>query len=118
MSKIVLLLLFLLGFAGLAWCADRPAEAPRPYPAVVIYTISSCPHCKEAKRYLTDNHVPFTDREITGDPASLNEMIKIYEEMGVPKSSRGVPLIIIGGRIRLSGFDRDKLRKALQEATK
>jgi len=82
---------------------------------VVIYTMSTCPHCREAKEYLTSNNIPFIDREVDTDDQHMATLMSIYDSMGVPEQKRGVPLIVVGNRIRIQGFNRDKLQNALKE---
>jgi glutaredoxin len=94
------------------------AKTPQITAPVVIYTLSTCPHCMEAKEYLTSNNIPFVNREVDSDDHNMEELMKIYEEMGVPEAKRGVPLIIIGNTIRLQGFNRDKVQEALQKVLK
>ena len=84
---------------------------------VVIYTTSTCPHCREAKEYLTRNNIPFINREVDTDDEHLVALINIYDSMGVPEQKRGVPLLVIGNRIRLKGFNKDTLQNALKEVT-
>ena len=84
-------------------------------PLVVIYTLSTCPHCMEAKEYLNSNKIPFVNREVDTDDEHMETLMKIYESMGVPEQKRGVPLFVIGNRIRIQGFDKDKLQNALKE---
>jgi glutaredoxin len=90
-------------------------KAAEETPLVVIYTLSDCPHCREAKAYLTGNKIPFVNREVDTDDLHMAELMKLYDAMGVPEQKRGVPLFVIGNRIKLQGFNRDKLQKALQE---
>jgi len=128
MSKISLLLIsFLLiacsapSFAGNATegaqqtiitIEQKPVEKA---PLVVIYTMSTCPHCREAKEYLSSHNIPFINREVDTDDQHLATLMSIYDAMGVPEQKRGVPLLVIGNRIRLQGFNKDKLQNALKE---
>ncbi|MBI5657450.1 MAG: glutaredoxin family protein [Geobacter sp.] len=103
--------------------ADQSIVAPhakgaQTYPSVVIYTLSTCPHCAEAKEYLHQNNIPFSNREVDTDETQMAELMKIYDEMGVPEQKRGVPLLIIGNKIRMQGFTRDKFEKAMHDAEK
>ncbi|UTG92131.1 glutaredoxin domain-containing protein [Geobacter sulfurreducens] len=82
--------------------------------AVVIYTLSTCPHCAEAKAYLTKQGIPFTNREVDTDDDHMAELMKIYDDMKVPNERRGVPLFVIGGKTRLQGFDKAKLEEAIK----
>lgn len=86
-------------------------------PLVVIYTLSTCPHCREAKEYLLNNKIPFVDREVDTDDEHMVTLMKIYESMGVPEQKRGVPLLVIGNRINIQGFNKEKLQNALKEVS-
>jgi glutaredoxin len=86
-------------------------------PLVVIYTLSTCPHCMEAKEYLNNNKIPFINREVDKDDEHMETLMKIYESMGVPEQKRGVPLFVIGNRINIQGFNKDKLQDALKQVS-
>jgi glutaredoxin len=86
-------------------------------PLVVIYTLSTCPHCREAKEYLDNNKIPYINREVDMDDEYMAALMKIYDSMGVPEQKRGVPLFVIGNRINIQGFNKDKLQNALKEVT-
>jgi len=91
---------------------QKPVEKT---PQVVIYTMSTCPHCREAKEYLTSHNIPFINREVDTDDQQMVILMSIYDSMGVPEQKRGVPLLVIGNRIRIQGFNKDKLQNALKE---
>jgi len=91
---------------------QKPVEKT---PLVVIYTMSTCPHCREAKEYLTSHNIPFINREVDTDDQYMITLMSIYDAMGVPEQKRGVPLLVIGNRIRIQGFNKDKLQNALKE---
>ena len=95
-----------------------PLQTPEAKtPLVVIYTLSTCPHCREAMEYLKENNIPFIDREVDTDGEHMATLISIYDSMGGPEQKRGVPLIIIDNRIRIQGFNKEKLQDALKEVT-
>jgi glutaredoxin len=50
--------------------------------------------------------VPFTTKDISADPALLDELEKLTP------GARSVPVIVIDGQA-IQGFDRTKLQKAL-----
>jgi glutaredoxin len=91
------------------------SQAPQKTTPVVIYTLTTCPHCMEAKEYFTANNIPFINREVDSDDHHMEELMKIYDQMGVPEAKRGVPLIIIGESIRLQGFNKEKVQDALRK---
>jgi len=130
MSRILFLLMFLLQIACTATSfADNSSKAshqtiinieqkPREKATlVVIYTMSTCPHCSEAKEYLTSREIPFINREVDTDAQNMTNLMSIYDSMGVPEKKRGVPLFVIGDRIQIQGFNKDKLQSAIKEVT-
>ena len=84
-------------------------------PLVIIYTLSTCPHCMEAKEYFTKNNIPFVNREVDADSQHMDDLMQIYDKMNVPYQKRGVPLIIIGDSIKLQGFNKDKVQDAIRK---
>jgi len=96
---------------------NRESKTGEKAPQVVIYTMSTCPHCREAKEYLTSNKIAFINREVDSDDQNLIALMSIYDSMGVPEQKRGVPLFVIGNRIRIQGFNKVKLQNALKEVT-
>jgi len=79
------------------FAAGSPAQtilnpaAPKKsrYPRVVIYTVSWCPHCRELKEYLTSRNIPFINRDVELEPASMEDLVQKY-------GTYGVPVIVIG----------------------
>lgn len=90
----------------------KEGENPRTFPSVVLYSVSWCPHCREAKEYLASNNIPFINRDVELDPAAMEDLTQKYK-------SQGVPVIVIGNDEKvLKGFDRVKFEnavKAMQE---
>jgi glutaredoxin 3 len=72
---------------------------------VTIYSTPSCPYCKMAKEFLTENNVEFTNVDVSVDERAAEEMVKKSGQMGVP-------VIDIDGKI-IVGFERDELKAAL-----
>lgn len=102
--------------------AEQTLIAPKQLPGeesalVVIYTLSTCPHCMEAIKYLHKNKIAFIDREVDTNEKHMETLMKIYDSMGVPEEKRGVPLLVIGNRIRIQGFSEEKFNNAMTELT-
>ncbi len=91
----------------------KPEAAPAgKYPRIVLYSVSWCPHCKEAKEYLTSHNIPFINRDVELDNNAMKDLTEKYK-------SEAVPLIVIGddGKV-IKGFNRDKFEKILKEMSK
>jgi glutaredoxin len=61
--------------------------------------------CAKVKEFLSQNKIEFTDRNIAGDEAALDEL----EKLGYMTT----PVTVIDGQV-VVGFDRDKLQKLLK----
>jgi glutaredoxin-like YruB-family protein len=72
---------------------------------VIIYTTPTCVYCKMTKDFFAKHSVAYEEKNVIGDRAALDEMVKKSHQMGVP-------VIDIGGEIFV-GFDRQGISKAL-----
>lgn len=124
MNRPASILLFLfLAFFTLTCRADETIVGPqstvnpqtvqsKKYPQIVLYSVSWCPHCKEAKEYLTSHNIPFTNKDVELDDNAMTELTGKYK-------STGVPVIVIGKDEKvIKGFDKEKFEKVLEEMSK
>ena len=72
---------------------------------VVIYSTPTWPYCHQAKEYLSQKGVPFTEHNVAADREKAKEMIEKSKQMGVP-------VIIIGDEVMV-GFNQAKLDSLL-----
>jgi glutaredoxin 3 len=91
--------------------SQGPAQAKK-YPSIVLYTVAWCPHCREAKEYLTEHNIPFINKDVELDAKALEELTGKYK-------SQAVPLIVIGNDEKiLHGFNREKFEQELNRVEK
>jgi len=79
---------------------------------VIIYTTSSCPNCKNAKAFLENRGISYTnyDIQVSAEGRERHEvLVKPFRKNG----QIGVPLIIINGKI-IYGFSANEMVAALQ----
>lgn len=77
---------------------------------VKIYTLSTCSHCKAAKKFLNENNIVFdaTDVDLLQGKdreAVLNEVVQYNPQ-------RSFPTIVIGDKI-IIGFKESDIKEAL-----
>jgi len=77
---------------------------------VKLYTLSTCSHCKAAKKFLNENNITFdaTDVDLlqgTDRETVLNEVVQYNPQ-------RSFPTIVIGEKI-IIGFKESDIREAL-----
>jgi glutaredoxin 3 len=124
MNRPVSLLAFLFTMLfALSSRAETPLDGPQSqfnsgtehaqqYPRIVLYSVSWCPHCKEAKEYLTSHNIPFINKDVELDDNAKNELIDKYK-------SGGVPVIVFGNDDKvMKGFNREKFEKILKDMSK
>ena len=74
--------------------------------AITMYTTPSCTYCRKAKDYFRQNHVPFTEYDVSRDQRRADEMVRKSGQMGVP-------VIDVNGRI-IVGFNQTEVERALR----
>ena len=71
---------------------------------VTIFTGPGCSACKQAKEFMSQNGIKFTERNIGDDPSARDELTR--------KGFRAVPVIQVGGE-SMVGFNPKRLRELL-----
>jgi len=72
---------------------------------IIIYSTPTCHFCHQAKDYLNEKQIKFTDYNVGTDLEKRKEMIDKTGQMGVP-------VIDIEGEIMI-GFDQSRLESLL-----
>lgn len=76
---------------------------------VIVYTQTTCGPCQEEKMWLTQNNIPFEDRDIRKNETYFQEAISLGASM--------TPVTLIekedGERIVVHGFDKEEISKHL-----
>ena len=72
---------------------------------VKIYSTPTCPYCKMAKQFLTENNIHFEDIDVASNQTAAQEMISKSNQMGVP-------VIEVDGQV-VVGFDKGKIKQLL-----
>ncbi|HAH19831.1 MAG: NrdH-redoxin [Omnitrophica WOR_2 bacterium GWF2_43_52] len=72
---------------------------------VTVYSTPNCPYCVRLKAHLSQQGIAFTNLDVSVDKVSLDKMIEISGQMGVP-------VIDIDGQI-VVGFEKEKIDNLL-----
>lgn len=78
---------------------------------VTVYGTSWCGACAQARAWLTEQKVPFTDKDVEADPAAASELARKAKAAGI--QPRGVPVLDVKGTL-LEGFSPSAVASALQ----
>lgn len=74
---------------------------------ITIYSADWCAFCHHAKKYLDDQNIIYTEKNVEQDPANAQEAVEKSGQMGIP-------VIDIDGEI-IVGFDKPKIDAALKK---
>jgi glutaredoxin len=76
---------------------------------VIMYTLTTCPWCRKAKNFFTENNIPFeyTDYDIA-DEETQDRIMQELDEAGAD----GFPFVRIGDQV-VSGYQPEKYSELL-----
>lgn len=72
---------------------------------IKIYTTPTCGYCHQAKQFLDERGVRYTEYDVSRDRKAAEEMVSKTGQMGVP-------VIVVDGEV-IVGFDRVRLEQLL-----
>ena len=81
-----------------------------PEKEVKLYTLSTCSHCKAAKKFLNDCNVSYDFVDV--DLLLGSERLAILEQVRNLNPFFSFPTILIGDTV-IAGFDEQKIRETL-----
>ena len=79
-------------------------------PKVKIYTLSTCSHCRNAKKFLNENDIPYEATEV--DMLEGAARAAVIEEVKKINPRCTFPTIAVEDQV-VVGFNEQELRKAL-----
>ena len=74
-------------------------------PNVIVFSTPTCAYCSQAKRFLREHHVRFSDVDVSRDPRAASDLQRRTGQLGVP-------VILVNNR-PIVGFDQPKLAQLL-----
>ncbi len=72
---------------------------------IKVYSTPTCPYCKMVKEFLSSKSVEYQDIDVSVSQESLDEMISVSGQMGVP-------VVVIGDEV-IRGFNKDKIESLI-----
>jgi glutaredoxin len=77
---------------------------------VMLYALSTCIHCKNAKKFLDENSVDYD--HVYVDKLNGDERSRMIEEVKQHNPKCSFPTVVAGDTV-IVGFKKDELEKAL-----
>ena len=82
---------------------------------IKVYALSTCVHCKHAKEFLEEKHIPYDCVHV--DYLTGEERTKIMDIVRKLNPALSFPTIVIGDKV-IVGFRRDELLNMLENCGK
>lgn len=73
--------------------------------SVTVYSTPTCPWCTTMKNYLRQHRIPFTDVDVSADPAMARELVNRTGQTGVPQAEINGEMVV--------GFDKARINRLL-----
>ena len=111
MLRIVYALAFLAALAAGYYtvpCNAAPSGSSRHAPQIVMYVMPGCGYCRQARAYLQQRGLAWSEKDIT---ASADANSEFQQKGGV-----GTPLILVDGSA-VQGFNAARMDEVLANAT-
>jgi glutaredoxin-like YruB-family protein len=72
---------------------------------VTVYSTPTCGYCHQAKKFLSERGVNYTDIDVSRDREAAEQMVNLTGQMGVP-------VIVIDGEV-IVGFNRPRIEQLI-----
>lgn len=79
-------------------------------PPVKLYALSTCSHCRNTRKFLDENKVPYDVVEV--DLCPLEEREKVIDEVKRYNPSCSFPTLVIGDKV-IVGYREAEIKEAL-----
>lgn len=96
---------FYQALAGNNTFGKHSEKADKTIPRVTVYSTPTCSWCNTLKTWLKNNHVPFSDVDVSRNEKAAADMVKRSGQQGVPQTDINGQMVI--------GFDQKRLKELL-----
>ena len=88
------------------------ADVAQKFP-VVLYSVTKCSSCDDARAYLKKRHVPYSEKNVGNNPALQKEMVEKVGQLSVPTISVGSKIMngyvqsLLAGELDQAGYPKE-----------
>jgi glutaredoxin len=103
-----------LHFNGGALFEKNIAATLAPDNEVVMYSLTTCPYCREKRQWMTRVGIPFREYFIDADEARRQEFETLLITHLIPPGAVGTPTLYVNGHLLINNPDRDEVKRRLK----
>ena len=81
---------------------------------VVMYSLTTCPYCREKRQWMTRAGIPFREYFIDTDQARMQELNGLLASHNVPPGGVGTPILYVNGDLLVNNPDREEVKRRLK----
>ncbi len=90
------------------------AQAASGKESVILFSTQWCPHCRRAKEWLTQQGIPFVEKDVESDATASALLQQMGKAQGIaPQMLTSVPILSVKGTL-VMGFDPNKIQSLLK----
>jgi glutaredoxin len=90
------------------------ADKLAPGNEVVMYSLTTCPYCREKRQWMEHAGIPFREYFVDTDQARMEELNGLLQSHSVPGGDIGTPVIYVNGDLLVNNPDREEVKRRLK----
>lgn len=90
------------------------ADKLAPGNEVVMYSLTTCPYCREKRQWMEHAGIPFREYFVDTDQARMEELNGLLQAHSVPGGGVGTPVIYVNGDLLVNNPDREEVKRRLK----
>ena len=79
-----------------------------------MYSLTTCPYCRETREWLTNSGIPFEERFLDADPRVMDEFQQILASSNAPPGGIGTPSLVVNDALLLINPPFDEIKRRLR----
>jgi glutaredoxin len=81
---------------------------------VVMYSLTTCPYCKEKRQWMTRVGIPFREYFVDADDARRQEFENLLVTHYVAPGGIGLPSLLVNGNLLVNNPEREEVTRRLK----
>lgn len=90
------------------------ADKLAPGNEVVMYSLTTCPYCREKRQWMEKAGIPFREYFVDTDQARMEELNGLLQSHSVPGGGIGTPVIYVNGDLLVNNPEREEVKRRLK----
>jgi glutaredoxin len=81
---------------------------------VVMYSLTTCPYCRDKREWMHRAGIPFTEYFVDSDQSKRQELNELMATHRIPAGGVGTPILLVNGDLLVNNPGKDEIRQRLK----